>query len=296
MTAGNNLQADPAAFLVQQIGDDPRSLRRIHQYYLPVFAWLQGILSEKNKEDALIVGISGQQGCGKSTLCRHICELFKNIGKGVATFSIDDFYLSNKQQQGVARKYPGNPYLQPRGYPGTHDIDLAVRTLVAARGLKKGERMLLPRYDKSAFAGQGDRYRKARWPEITGPVDLILFEGWMLGFSSKPELTKNNRNMLQINDFLKKYGVWNDLLDAFLHLDSDRLENVIKWRVEAEMNMKAAGQSGMTQAETEAYTRLFIPCYEIYVPRLRVQPPVRHPYLRLELSVDRLPTQSVSVF
>lgn len=293
MNTGGNLQAEPAAFLVQQIGDDPRSLRRIHQYYLPVFSWLQGMLSEKTGEDALIVGISGQQGCGKSTLCHHICELFKNIGSRVVTFSIDDFYLTNKQQQEVARKNPGNPYLQLRGYPGTHDIELAVETLNAARGLKKGDRMLLSRYDKSAFAGQGDRFQQARWPEITGPVDLILFEGWMLGFSSNPELITNDKNMLQINDIIKKYTEWDELLDAFLHLDSDRLENVIKWRIEAEMNMKAAGQSGMSPDESEAYVRLFIPCYEAYLPRLRNEPPVRHPYLRLELAPDRLPRQYV---
>ena len=57
------------------------------------------------------------------------------------------------------------------------------------------------------------------------------------------------------------------------------------------MNMKAAGKSGMSQVETEAYARLFLPCYKVYLPWLRNQPPVRDQYLRLELSPDRLPNK-----
>lgn len=37
-----------------------------------------------------------------------------------------------------------------------------------------------PRYDKSAFQGQGDRADPATWPAVEGPVDVVLFEGWML--------------------------------------------------------------------------------------------------------------------
>ena len=43
--------------------------------------------------------------------------------------------------------------------------------------------MKLPRYDKSAYDGKGDRADQADWPVIEAPLDVILFEGWMLGFT-----------------------------------------------------------------------------------------------------------------
>ena len=38
------------------------------------------------------------------------------------------------------------------------------------------------RYDKSAFGGLGDRADPAAWPVAAPPVDIVLLEGWMLGF------------------------------------------------------------------------------------------------------------------
>ena len=42
--------------------------------------------------------------------------------------------------------------------------------------------MAVPRYDKSAFKGEGDTADIATWPIVEGPLDIVLFEGWMLGF------------------------------------------------------------------------------------------------------------------
>jgi D-glycerate 3-kinase len=288
MNSGSNLQAE-SALLEGEFGTDKNSQQRIHDYYLPVYQWLNDLLVAKNSESALIVGINGQQGCGKSTLCHHLCELFKLGGRKAVTISVDDFYLTNSEQKSIAEKHAGNCYLQPRGYPGTHDLALAIDSLTAAKRLKQGEQMHLPRYDKSAFSGQGDRFPPELWSEITGPVDLILFEGWMLGYSSKPDLSSSDKNMLQINEILNKYGAWNELLDAFIHLDSDRIDNVVSWRVEAEMNMKATGKGGMSREEVEAYVRLFLPCYEVYLPWLRANPPVQDHHLRIQLAQDRLP-------
>ena len=41
---------------------------------------------------------------------------------------------------------------------------------------------VVPRYDKSAFSGRGDRADPSTWPKVPGPLDLVFFEGWMLGF------------------------------------------------------------------------------------------------------------------
>jgi len=47
--------------------------------------------------------------------------------------------------------------------------------------------LVIFRYDKSAFAGRGDRAPESQWPVIEGPVDIVLFEGWMSGFSALPD-------------------------------------------------------------------------------------------------------------
>ena len=288
MIDANTQESEVKTFLGKQLGNDPDSLARINNYYYPVYSWLNGVLAKK-AAGALIVGINGQQGCGKSTLCHYLCELFELAGKNVISISVDDFYLTNRQQRELAQKNSSNPYLQPRGYPGTHDIELGAKILSQAQFLREGEWLALPAYDKSAFAGQGNRAPKSQWSEVNGLVDLILFEGWMLGFTHDPALECDDPGMPQINDILKKYDAWNSSLDAFIHLDSDHIENVVSWRIESEENMKAEGKSGMSQKEIEAYVRLFLPCYEIYLPRLRDHPPVVDPRISLVLGRDRLP-------
>lgn len=42
--------------------------------------------------------------------------------------------------------------------------------------------MAVPRYDKSLRGGYGDRAPKDTWPVLEGPLQVVLFEGWMLGF------------------------------------------------------------------------------------------------------------------
>jgi D-glycerate 3-kinase len=63
----------------------------------------------------------------------------------------------------------------------------------------------VPRYDKSAFGGQGDTAGKENWPVVTGPLDIILFEGWMLGFSpiGAQAAAKFEDAMQQVDEYLQ---------------------------------------------------------------------------------------------
>jgi D-glycerate 3-kinase len=47
--------------------------------------------------------------------------------------------------------------------------------------------MPLCRYDKSAYSGRGDRAPPSAWPSVKGPVEVVLFEGWMSGFAPLAE-------------------------------------------------------------------------------------------------------------
>ena len=72
-----------------------------------------------------------------------------------------------------------------RGNALTHDVELGRSTLEGLLKLNEGSasELKVPRYDKSAYKGKGDRADKADWPVIKAPLDVILFEGWMLGFT-----------------------------------------------------------------------------------------------------------------
>ena len=59
----------------------------------------------------------------------------------------------------------------------------------------------MPTYDKSAFEGKGDRGENR---VVQPPIDLVLFEGWMLGYqpvdeSKAFELEKKYPGMATVN-------------------------------------------------------------------------------------------------
>lgn len=76
-----------------------------------------------------------------------------------------------------------------RGNALTHDLQLGADTLKKLKTLGKGSRaeVKVPRYNKSANSGKGDRADPDTWPTVKAPVDVVLFEGWMLGFSPVSE-------------------------------------------------------------------------------------------------------------
>ena len=117
------------------------------------------------------------------------------------TISLDDLYLPHAELNRIASNNPDNPLLQQRGQPGTHDVNLGLDIF---RKLKAREsNVRIPRYDKSAHNGKGDRVPGEDWKVANGPdgnmqgtstesqkadkVDLIIFEGWCLGFRALSE-------------------------------------------------------------------------------------------------------------
>ena len=110
---------------------------------------------EKRGATPFVLGIQGPQGCGKSTLAAALVDALADIGHPGVALSIDDFYLTRAEQVALAGRHPGNPYMEHRGYPGTHDVPLGSRMLAALVGLGAGETLRLPIYDKSAHGGRG---------------------------------------------------------------------------------------------------------------------------------------------
>jgi D-glycerate 3-kinase len=205
----------------------------------------------------VVIGIQGPQGGGKTTLTRAMLDA---LPRSVAV-SIDDFYMTRQGQLEVAARYPDNPYMEHRGYPGTHDIELGARTL---KSLREGTAKTIPVYDKSAHAGRGDRAPESEWRQITEPIDLVFVEGWMLGFESVDDASITDEPLKIPNSKLPDYQSWYAEIDAWVILRAVDPAYVLEWRVEAEEKMKASGKPGLSRADIEDYIRRFLPAYKTW--------------------------------
>lgn len=221
----------------------------------------------------MIVGVSGCQGSGKTTLCDTLCHLLKEepYNLNVVSFSLDDVYLTHKDQQKLSEKYKGNPLYQQRGQAGSHDLTLTQSTFAS---LLKNRDTAIPVYDKSKFQGQGDRLEPSEWKQVQGPYDIILFEGWMLGF--KPLVTATKNSFVQteyaqvMNEHLKAYeSEVYPYFDIFIHLSPFHIQQVYEWRLQQEHHMRLTrGVEGLSDEKVKAFVDTYMPAYELYLPRL----------------------------
>jgi D-glycerate 3-kinase len=268
--------------------------RRVDDYYAPLAVGVASRVAgrrEARAHRAFVLGLQGPQGCGKSTLASAIVDALGDVGVRGVWVSIDDFYLTHDEQLALAARHAGNPTLLYRGYPGTHDVALGVRTLEALATLGAGEPALVPAYDKSAHQGRGDRAPSASWRRVTGPIDLLILEGWMLGFAPVPEETLEPE-LRASNALLPAYAAWNRRLDAFVSLRVASLDTIVRWRVDSERARRARGETALGDEDARDYIERFLPAYRVYVPALAARPPcddVRW----IELGEDRMPVAPV---
>jgi D-glycerate 3-kinase len=299
------VEAKAVAALEHALPDGPGRARRIYELYLPIFAWLaQAVHAAVHRP--LVAGISAPQGAGKSTLASHLVPLFADLGLRAVAVSIDDFYLSHEEQERLAAANPGNPYLEYRGYPGTHDVPLGAVTLAALRGLGRagpphsgspprggeGDLVRVPVYDKSLRGGRGDRLLEERWRVVRGPLDLVLVEGWMLGFRPRDEAQIADPSLRAVNARLAAYESWLQAVDVLVILAASDPRQVLHWRVDAEEAMKASGKPGLARAAIEDYVRRFLPAYELYAGTVATGRWAPDRQLVFSLGEDRLPVQT----
>ena len=237
----------------------------------------------------LVIGLQAPQGAGKTTLVTHLLRRLAERGLRGAGVSIDDFYLTRAKQVALAEANPANPYLEHRGYPGTHDIALGTQTLQALKSLAAGLAQRVPVYDKSAHGGRGDRAPESDWREVKGPLDVVIVEGWMLGFSPVGESALPDSRMRVPNTILAGYAAWYGCIDQWIVLRAAEAEFVLEWRVEAEEKMKASGKPGLSREAIEDYVRRFLPAYRTWANGLADG---RTPALTVTMGLDRRPVVS----
>ena len=190
-----------------------------------------------------ILGINGSQGSGKSTLADYLCTMIADRhGIKAVSLSMDDFYLTKAERALLADTT--HPLLATRGVPGTHDIDLAIRTV---EQLTAGEDTQIPRFDKSI----DDRVTGDKVEMHRGAVGLIVIEGWCWGATAQTE----SELQLPINSLEKtedSKGHWRHyinqslagnyqqlfaMVDQLIMLQAPSFDTVYNWRLEQESKL-----------------------------------------------------------
>lgn len=198
----------------------------------------------KHGKRCLVVGLCGAQGSGKSTAAAGVAERLGSAGVRTAVLSLDDLYLTRGERSRLAREV--HPLLQTRGVPGTHEVRRGIELI---DGLVAGAPQRLPRFDKA----QDTTSSEDDWPLVSGPVDVILFEGWCVGArpQAADELLEpvnwlertadcDGRWRRYVNDALAgDYQLLFDRIDMLVLIAAPEFEVVVRWRQEQEHQLRA---------------------------------------------------------
>ena len=197
-----------------------------------------------------VIGISGAQGSGKSSLAAELVKQLQQRGILAASVSLDDYYLSKTRRQQLA--LDSHPLLAQRGVPGTHDI---TRAIADAKAVLAGCDVALPQFDK-ALDEPGAALAKQR-------LDILIVEGWCVGVAAQAEAElaepvnpleqdedSDGRWRHYVNSQLS--GLYADywrLLKPLIWLKAPDWQSVCCWRAQQEQQLWRERGCGMTESE-----------------------------------------------
>lgn len=215
-----------------------------------------------------VIGINGAQGTGKSTLAKLLQTLLQADGLAVVNLSIDDFYYPRQTRQDLATSI--HPLLKSRGVPGTHEVAFAINTLDTLRTLSPIETLALPQFDKAS----DEPVATDEWAAVSGPVDLVILEGWFVGASpedaaaliqpinSLEEAEDESRTWREYvnNKLATEYQTLFSQLSQLIMLKAPNFEQVYEWRALQEQKLteeRKAGAGIMTETELKRFIQQF---------------------------------------
>ena len=240
-------------------------LRQLKNFYLPICDKLFKLYKSKNR--TLLIGLSGSQGSGKSTISQILKIIFHlNFNLNVVSFSIDDFYKTSSERKKMSKSI--HPLFMTRGVPGTHDSKMLYNTIKSLLK-KKFKSIKIPKFDKSI----DDRFKSKYWQMIKKKPDIIIFEGWCVGATPQPfKELKKPMNLLEkaedtkltwrkkVNNELKtNYKKIYNLLDKKIYLKVPNFKYVLKWRLLQEKKLRLKSKN---KAMTDNQIKRFIMFYE----------------------------------
>ncbi len=225
----------------------------------PFFSLLENYINTINKP--IIIGFSGLPGSGKSTLGFWIDSVARELSLSIKVISLDDFYLPGKEMDFAMK---GNPWNVPRGFPGSHSLDLLNQSLETF--LSTGV-LSSPTFDKSLRNGKGDR---SGWCELQSKV--LILEGWFVGCVPVSDLfkideleeDKFNYSLSQsekayrtlIQESLLEYSkIWKKFHKIW-HLKSSDFDNTILWKSQQENEMIKLKGSGLKGNNLSDFIRM----------------------------------------
>ena len=214
----------------------------IKSFLIPISIWMS---KKKKKKNPLIVGLSGGQGTGKTTISSIISIILKKYFKlNVCNVSIDDFYKTKIEREFLSKE--NHSLLMIRGVPGTHDLNMMLSFFkkIKAKNFKK---IKFPKFNKAI----DDRYIKKEWNTVNSKPDIIIFEGWCVGAkhqkykqlirpinSLEREFDKNFKWRKFVNLQLKeKYKKLFKQIDYHLYLKANNFNTLQKWRTKQEKKL-----------------------------------------------------------
>lgn len=171
----------------------------------------------------LVVGISGAQGSGKTTISRLLKTLLSEVmDLPTVELSIDDIYYGRSERKRLSEEI--HPLFQTRGVPGTHDVAFGLRTLRTLIGNQSEVR--LPRFDKA----NDDIIPRDAGPIHKGPYATILFEGWCVGARPQP-LEELEQPFNALEREMDRDGIWRRFVNHKLATDYQELFSLLDYLV-----------------------------------------------------------------
>jgi D-glycerate 3-kinase len=239
------------------------------KWYLPLAQQIQR--ASQQQVGTFMVSFNGAQGSGKSTITAFLrLILIHQFGLNTVEVSIDDFYLTRAKRIELSSTL--HPLLITRGVPGTHDVELAQKTLACLKNCDQEHPCAVPVFDKAA----DDRSVKSDWPLVRQQIDIILFEGWCnhAPVQSEQQLEQPINDLERVED---EHGVWRHYANQQLKIYHEKLftqagffiflqvpsyEKVYEWRGLQESKLATANKDNKAGVMNESELKRFIQHYE----------------------------------
>ena len=229
----------------------------------------------KTADTPPLIGFSGCQGSGKSTLVALMAKVMREVyGVSTVVLSLDDFYLTKAARAALAESI--HPLFATRGVPGTHDLALLNDTISALR--QPSGAVPVPAFDKAL----DDRTEIVHWRQVSAPVQLILLEGWCVGLlpQSESELEspinpmeaeqdpslvwRREVNRQLANGYAHLFGE----LDALLLLQAPSFDAVFEWRWQQEQRLSEQFQQDHPDRPNPTMSRSEVADFVLHYQRL----------------------------
>ena len=252
----------------QEVVSEPfrDKLGQLNNFFLPISEKIHTNYLKKKR--TLIIGLSGGQGSGKSTISQILKIILKEgFNLNTVVFSIDDFYKTLNERKIMSKKV--NHLFLTRGVPGTHSTILISKCINKLKN-KNFKKFSIPKFDKSI----DDRLSKKYWQKVEKKPDIVIFEGWCVGAS--PQKNKDLIAPINVLEKVKdKKRTWRNyvnkelktsykkifkLIDLMIFLKLPSFRYVYKWRLLQEKKLRITGRGKKTMSDKQI--KNFIMFYE----------------------------------